>query len=698
MLHNIDENLSANESSDDEHSDHQETFFPGTINANIDEILDEWTIDLNTNGTSVTYKIDTGAQVNVLPKQTYMTLFKPLKLHTSPVKLTAYNGSNIPVLGRCIAYVEHRGKQVPIHFIVADTTAKPILGLNTSNKLNIIKRIHAVSEQHFFETFDCFGEIGTLPGFHHITIDPTVQPVIQPPRRIPFALQEPLQKELKKMVDMDIITPVIEPTDWVSSLVVVQKPNGQLRICLDPRDLNKAIKREHYSLPTTEEILANMPNAKYFSKLDASKAFWQIQVDEESSKLLTFNTPHGRYRFKRLPFGIHSASEICQQRIATILEGSTGAMNVQDDIIIWADTQECLHERTTEVLKKIEASGLKLNKQKCLFNQTECTFLGHRISLNGISPDPEKIRAITDMPYPNNIKSLQRFLGTVNYLGKFLPKFSDITAPLRKLMSKDSIWIFEQQHKNTIDQIKELVTTAPVLQYYDPSKQIRVSSDYSGEGLGALLEQQFNDEWHPIAFGSRTLTQAERNYAPIEGETLSIVFACEHFHDYIYGRKFYMCNDHQPLRAAFNKPLNKSPPRLQRFRLRLMKYDFDLHYVRGTSMVVTDTFSRAPISNQLPEIRDSEMQGYVLSILSSMPISSHLLQRIRHVTEADETLQAVKRNISEGWNGNEQHNTNHYQSYKDEMTLINGIIMKGSQIVIPKVLREEIKHKLHAGH
>ena len=155
------------------------------------------------------------------------------------------------------------------------------------------------------------------------------------------------------MVDMDIITPVTEPTDWVSSIVVVQKQNGELRICLDPHDLNKAIKREHYNLPTTDEILANMPNAKYFTKLDASKAFWQIQVDEESSKLLTFNTPNGRYRFKRLPFGIHSASEICQRKIATILEGSVGTMNIQDDIIIWGDTLESLETRTNEVLKKV---------------------------------------------------------------------------------------------------------------------------------------------------------------------------------------------------------------------------------------------------------------------------------------------------------------------------------------------------------
>ena len=331
---------------------------------------------------------------------------------------------------------------------------------------------------YFAQYKHCFGQIGILPGIHHITLDPDAKPVVQPPRRIPIALQSKLKEELDHMIKLGIIKKADEPTDWVSSLVVVQKPNGKLRVCLDPRDLNKAIKREHYQLPTTEDILAQMANAKCFTKLDASNAYWQIQVDDDSSKLLTFNSPHGRYSFKRLPYGIHSASEICQRKIASIIEGIHGSANVQDDIIIWADTPEMLHERTIKVLSAIAKSGMKLNESKCQFNQNKITFLGHLVTSDGISPDPTKIDAINKMPMPTNKKELQRFLGMVNYLGKFIPKLSDMTAPLRKLLENDVDWAFEKQHEISIELLQKLITTAPVLKYFDPEKASKVFSDF----------------------------------------------------------------------------------------------------------------------------------------------------------------------------------------------------------------------------
>ena len=229
------------------------------------------------------------------------------------------------------------------------------------------------------------------------------------------------------MVKMGIIKPVHEPTEWVNSLVVVEKPNGKLQICLDPKDLNKAIKRHHFHLPTTEEILASTSNAKLFIKQDASNAYWQIEVDEESSRLLTFNTPFGRFSFQRLPFGIHSASEICQAKISEILEGIEGALNSQDDIIIWGSDKAELAARTTKVLDSIRSSGLKLNKEN---------FFGHKISANGVEADPAKITAILSMPEPTSKKELQRFLGMITYLGKFIPNLSNLTAPLRSLHEK----------------------------------------------------------------------------------------------------------------------------------------------------------------------------------------------------------------------------------------------------------------------
>ena len=394
-------------------------------------------------------------------------------------------------------------------------------------------------------------------------------------------MRSKLEKELEHMVDLNI-TPVTEPTDWVNSLVVVEKPNGSVRICLDPRDLNQAIKRQHYKLPTTEDTLSQMAGAKFFTKLDASNAYWQIPLDEESSKLLTFNTPIGRYRFLRMPFGIHSASEICQQSIAEMLEGIEGSANSQDDIIIWAETPEQLREHTRLVLISIRKHDLKLNLSKCQFEKTEVTFLGHFISDRGVEADPIKIRAIDEMPLPTNKKELQRFLGIVNYLAKFIPNLSDYTAPLRSLLEKDTIWSMQDPQIEAIAKLKKLITTSPVLKFHDQNLPTQVSCDASKTGYGAVLEQQHDDDaWYPVTYGSRSLNSSEQNYCQLERETLSIVFATHKFHEYLYGSKFDVYNDHLPLKSIVNKPLGKAPARIQRFLLRLQQHDFNMHYLPG---------------------------------------------------------------------------------------------------------------------
>ena len=306
-----------------------------------------------------------------------------------------YNNEEIPVVGECVSYIKKAGKNIPLLFILADTNSPPILGLESCEKLNLVNRIMKITcDDDFINEFNnCFGELGTLPKIHHITINPNAIPIIHSARKVPIALHF----ELDRMIELEIIEPVEGTSEWVSLLVVVEKPNGKLRICLDPKDLNRVIKHHHLKLPTAEEIFGEMADAKYFTKLDASNGYWQIKVDDESSKLLTFNTPFGQLRFKRLPFGIHSASEIFQADVAEIIEGIKGARNSQHNIIIWGKTLEELRSRSKQVLQKVRQSGLKLNKGKCIFNAAEIIFLGHKLSSQGISADPTKVSAIKEM-------------------------------------------------------------------------------------------------------------------------------------------------------------------------------------------------------------------------------------------------------------------------------------------------------------
>ena len=716
-LNQIEDSSCSNDTKNSEYDGH---YFLGTINAKLlntvtngDEVdlnnvsrnltPNEWFVELESNGTNVNYKIDSGAQANVLPYPEFCTLIEKPCLESCNTLLTAYNGTPITVKGQCTITLYNKGIYVPVSFIVTDTEATPVLGLQTSINLNLIKRIHDIhSVPNYVKDYaDCFGELGTLPKKYKIIVDPTVPPVINAPRRIPIALKEKLQVELQRMVDLKIICPVSEPTDWVNSLVVVEKPNGTLRICIDPKNLNRAIKRHHHQLPTTEEILSMMSDGKYFTKLDASNAYWQIELDADSTNLLTFNTPYGRYKFLRMPFGIHSASEICQVAIAEILEGIEGSVNCQDDIIIWGSSEEILKTRTIKVLNSIRKNGLKLNKNKCKFHVTDFTFLGHKISNNGIHPDPAKIEAIKNMPLPTTRKELQRFLGMVNYLGKFIPNLSDHTAPLRILLEKDTLWVFDTPQIEAVTKLKHLICSSPVLKFYDSRLPIQISCDASLSGLGAVLEQKFDHDWHPIAFSSRSLSSSERNYCQLEKEMLSIVFACEHFHEYIYGMQFNVFNDHLPLQSIFQKSITKAPARLQRFLLRLQKYSFTMHYIKGSRLVVADTLSRASLPISDPEIPDADLHLNVHTFLTSLPISNARFIEFQTETNKDDCLQFLVKQIQEGWpsiKNDVNPAIRHYFHIRDELTTLEGIILKGRRIVVPKSMRTDMMKRLHTGH
>ena len=201
-------------------------------------------------------------------------------------------------------------------------------------------------------------------------------PVVHAPRRVPAPLRAGLKKDLERMTQLGVIERVEEPTDWVNSITCVKKKNtGALRVCLDPKDLNENIRREHYQIPKREEIMSEMASAKLFSKLDASQGFWQLRLDPESSRYTTFNTPFGRYCFLRLPFGIKSAPEIFHRAMASIIEGLEGTRVYIDDLVVWGKTRQQHDERLEKLLQRVKKSGLKLNRDKCLFGVTEMTFL-----------------------------------------------------------------------------------------------------------------------------------------------------------------------------------------------------------------------------------------------------------------------------------------------------------------------------------
>ena len=372
---------------------------------------------------SVTCQMGCGSTCNILSFMEYCKIAQDGKpdLQKSNAKLRLYDGSTMVPMGTCTLHCIHEGKNYELDFQVVNVDQKPLLSAKTCEQLGLLtvhvsQTVHSVRETDIMTEYaDVFTGLGCLPGEYHMEIDGTVKPVQHQPRRVAVALKPELQKKIDELERKGVRAKVPIPTDWLSSMVAVRKPSGKLRICLDPQDLNRALKRPHYPMPTVEEILPHLSNAKVFSILDAKDGFWQVKLDEESSYLTTFWTPFGRYRWLRMPFGISTAPEEFQRRQYELFEGLPGVTVIVDHILVYGsgDTVENAaadHDQNLiGVLERARHCNLKINKQKLKLRQTEVSYMGHLLTSEGLRSGPRKVQAVTDMPKPDSVQAVQRF-------------------------------------------------------------------------------------------------------------------------------------------------------------------------------------------------------------------------------------------------------------------------------------------------
>lgn len=326
---------------------------------------------------------------------------------------------------------------------------------------------------------------------------------------------------------------------------------------MDPTELNKNIKRRQFPMKTVEEIAAKVNNAQYFTKLDCQKGFWQLKVTERTSKYLTMGTPWVRFCYRRLPFGICSAPEVFSEIMNKTLEGIDNCEVAMDDIFIFGNSVQELNKITKSVIDRLTEAGFTLNKEKCEYNKQRVKFLGHVFTNKGYEADNDKIKAIETLKTPTCVKELQRLLGMVNYLGKFIKNLSEITDPLRRLLHKDIAWSWGFEQEKAFATIKKTLTTTPVLKYYDVNKPVKLSVDASSKSMGACLMQ--DDQ--PVAYATRAFTSAQQKQPQIVKEALAIRFACTKFHEYVYGKKIIVESDHKPLETIFKNSLHNAPVR-----------------------------------------------------------------------------------------------------------------------------------------
>lgn len=595
-----------------------------------------------------------------------------------------------------------------VDFIIVNTKegVQPLLGSPTLQGLNLLAKVGVIDSNP--DLFEGLGEIKMKP--YKIKLRKNTRGVVSFSHRVPFNLMDPLKEQLEAMIQDGVITKVSEPTEWVNPIILVRKPDKSIRICLDPRNLNKAILREHYEMPSFDEITAKFKGAKIFSTLDANMGFYMVKLDEDSSKLTTFITPFGRYRFLRLPFGISSAPEIFQKVMNEIFGDIEGVAIFVDDLVIYAEDQVTHDKILKQVLQRAQERGVRFNKVKCKFNLSEIKFLGHIISSEGLKPDPDKVLAIKNMREPKNETELHTFLGLITYVGKFVKNLSEKTHPLRELIKKDVAFVWTAEHSKIFSELKDMISMDTILSFYDPQKELTLSVDCSKHSMGATLMQNGK----PIAYASKALSGAELGYAQIEKEALAILFGCERYHQYVFGRVINIETDHKPLISIFKKPLDKMSPRIQRIRIRLLNYDFNLYYTPGSELLVADCMSRnvEPSDDfDFPGLGVHVVESYEINVLDKI-IQSQVellyekekivdLQLVHDEMQNDSQMQLLIEMIQNGWA--EQKNKvpdpiKVFFPYRDELTVIGGLIYKGDQMLIPKTLRRLVLERLHYPH
>ena len=658
------------------------------------------------------FDLDTGASVSTIPEDLFKEHFGEFEKGVQSVKCA--NGTLATVLGTRSLSCQHGERQVSVCFRVMKGSFPCLLGRDAMDSLfgawkERITEVYAVETDTFVQEITkspVFNEgLGLATVEARLNLKHDVRPRRIKARNVPFAVRQKVDEAIQGMIKDDVIESV-ESSEWVSPIVAVAKQDGSIRVCGDFKNtLNPALDSHSYPLPTIEECFAVHAGAQYFTKLDISKAYNTIPLHPDDQLLTTIATPQGLFKWKRLPFGIATASSIFQNMMDNVLRGCVRTCVRVDDILI-SGTDLCTHnENVCSVIRALETAGLRCNSQKSSFRVKSVTYLGHEISVSGVRPLRDKVVHIRDCKYPENRDELISFLGLINYYSRYLPNLSTILEPLNRLRVKSVEWRFGEAEKAAMDTVKQRLIERPLLSLYDQKCDVILDCDASSYAVGAVLSIIKDGKECPVEFVSKTLSPAERRYAQIDREAYAIIWAVKRLSVYLRGRKFRIRTDHQPLRQLFSPTASFSPmatSRRQRWALFLTEFDYDICF-RGTKEHANaDFFSRYPIPPGAvdPEGEgDSEVseedQDYVCFLSESSPIQ---LVSVAEETEKDPVLKRVVEGMLHGFPPKPGDDLKPYVSILHELSVVKGVVKRGIQTVIPETMRCWVLEQLHMIH
>ena len=384
-------------------------------------------------------------------------------------------------------------------------------------------------------------------------------PKRQAARRIPFAAHQEVVKQLEKMQRIGVIQPSKSP--WSSPIVLVRKRDGSLRFCVDYRALNSVMKPDLFPLPRINDLLDQLGKSHYFSTLDLAAGYWQIKVHANSQEKTAFITHQGLFEFRVMPFGVMNVPAVFQrfmQRVLAGLKAECGKEFVSvylDDVIIFSETLEDHVKHLRMVYERIREASLKLNPMKCKFVCDEVDYLGHLVTPAGLKPNNQNLDAVKHFPVPTNLRQLRQFLGLTSHYRRFIMNYSRIAYLLYALTKKGACFLWTADCEAAFESLRSKLLTTPVLAYPNFDKDFILETDASKQGLGAILSQyQTDNQLHPVAYASRSVSSAEANYAITDLETLAVVWAIIHFRYHLYGHAVTIITDHAAVKAILGTP------------------------------------------------------------------------------------------------------------------------------------------------
>lgn len=678
--------------------------------ADFNNKVDKFWLELSVNSAKVKFEIDSGSPVTVMSVWDQEKYFPTVELSSPDTGLVSYSGNAIELCGMCAVRVDYGGESHELLLYVAKNEKHPLLGRSWMKVLKIdvvefYNNVHTVVEnsaaavQTLIERYGsvCEKSMGKIEGLTaKLQLKPDARPVYLRARPVPFSIKEAVEKEIKGLVESGVLVKV-NHSAWATPVVPVMKLNNRVRLCGNYKiTVNPNLVVDDHPLPTVEELFANVAGGDMFTKIDLSQAYLQLEVDPEDQEILTLSTHLGLFRPTRLMYGVSPAPAIWQRLMEEVLNGIPGVTVFLDDIRITGPNDRVHLERLEEVLKRLSQYNMRINLEKCQFFADRIEYCGYLIDRDGIHKVRKKIDAVQDMPVPENKDQVRSFVGLVNYYGRFFPQLSTTIYPLNCLLRNDVPFRWTKECDEAFKKVKDEMQSDRFLVHYSTELPLVLATDASPYGVGAVLSHIMPDGTErPIMYASKTLNETQRRYKQIDREAYAIIFGTQKFYQYLYGRKFWLVTDNEPVKQIFSETKGlpaMSALRMQHYAAYLASFRYEIKFRPTREHYNADAFSRLPVSAQTPEYVVEEVDLLEVNMIETLPLTVGDLAKS---TAADPTVKVLLQGLK---NGKTVEARDRFGIDQNEFALQQGCIMRGIRVYVPPELRANVLAELHSTH